>query len=130
TGTGRVSLRATIPNANHHFWPGQFVQVRLVLTVKKGAVLVPNQATQISQQGPYVYVVKPDLTAELRQISLGQRQGDSVVVESGIAAGERVVLTGEMGVIPGQKVQVEGGSPGGAVAGQPTNGGATKAGKS
>ena len=57
-GTGTVNLRATIPNADHHFWPGQFVNVRLILATAKGAVLIPNQATQISQQGPFVYVVK------------------------------------------------------------------------
>src|SRR5438132_3920083 len=64
--TGTVNLRATIPNADHHFWPGQFVNVTLVLATAKGAVLIPNQATQISQQGPYVYVGKADDTAELR----------------------------------------------------------------
>ena len=57
-GTGTVNLRATVPNADHHFWPGQFVNVRLILSTAKGAVLIPNQATQISQQGPFVYVVK------------------------------------------------------------------------
>src|SRR5579872_4912370 len=57
TGSGTVFLRATIPNSDHHFWPGQFVNVRLVLTTMKGAVVIPNQATQISQQGPYVMVL-------------------------------------------------------------------------
>src|SRR4029077_18400716 len=51
-GTGTVFLRATIANPDHHFWPGQFVNVRLVLATQKGAVLIPNQATQISQKGP------------------------------------------------------------------------------
>src|SRR5579864_5380413 len=78
--TGTVNLRATIANADHHFWPGQFVNVTLVLATAKGAVLIPNQAPQISQQGSYVFVVKPDGTAELRMITLGQRQGDDVVV--------------------------------------------------
>jgi membrane fusion protein, multidrug efflux system len=55
-GTGTVNLRATIPNPDHHFWPGQFVDVKLVLATQKGAVLVPNQATEISQKGSYVYV--------------------------------------------------------------------------
>lgn len=109
--TGTVNLRATIPNGDHHFWPGQFVNVTLVLATAKGAVLVPNQATQISQQGPYVYVVKPDSTAELRQVMLGQRQGDNVVVTKGVAAGERVVVTGQLTVAPGGKVQVQEGGP-------------------
>ena len=91
TARGTVNLRATIPNSDHHFWPGQFVNVRLVLATEKGAVLIPNQAAQISQQGPFVYVVKSDDTAELRPVKLGQRQGDDVVVTEGVAADERVV---------------------------------------
>jgi multidrug efflux system membrane fusion protein len=109
--TGTVNLRATIANADHHFWPGQFVNVTLVLATAKGAVLVPNQATQISQQGPYVFVVRSDDTAELRQVTLGQRQGDDVVVTTGIADGERVVVTGQLTVTPGGKVRVEEAGP-------------------
>ena len=105
--TGTVNLRATIPNADHHFWPGQFVNVTLVLATMKNAVLIPNQATEISQQGPYVYVVKPDDTAELRQVTLGQRQGDDVVASKGLAGGERVVVTGQLTVQPGAKVRVQ-----------------------
>ena len=109
--TGTINLRATIPNADHHFWPGQFVNVTLVLSTAKNAVLIPNEATQISQQGPYVFVVKSDDTAELRQVTLGQRQSDDVVVTKGLAAGERVVLTGQLTVAPGGKVHVEEGGP-------------------
>jgi multidrug efflux system membrane fusion protein len=105
--TGTVNLRATISNADHHFWPGQFVNVTLVLATVKNAVLIPNQATEISQQGPYVYVVKADETAELRQVTLGQRQGEDVVVSKGLAAGERVVVTGQLTVQPGAKVHVQ-----------------------
>lgn len=106
-GTGTVNLRATMSNPDHHFWPGQFVDVKLVLSTEKSAVLIPNQATQISQRGPFVYVVKSDDTAELRPIKLGQRQGDEVVVTEGIAPNERVVLAGQMLVRPGGKVRVE-----------------------
>jgi membrane fusion protein, multidrug efflux system len=110
-GSGTVNLRATMSNADHHFWPGQFVDVKLVLSTEKGAVLIPNQATQISQQGPFVYVVKSDDTAELRPVKLGQRQGDQVVVTEGVVANERVVLAGQMLVRPGGKVRVEASSP-------------------
>jgi membrane fusion protein, multidrug efflux system len=105
-GTGTVNLRATMSNPDHHFWPGQFVDVKLILSTDKNAVLIPNQATQISQKGPFVYVVKGDDTAELRPIKLGQRQGDDVVVTGGIAPNERVVLAGQMLVRPGGKVRV------------------------
>ena len=106
-GTGTVNLRATMSNSDHHFWPGQFVDVKLVLSTEKGAVLIPNQAAQISQRGPFVYVVKSDDTAELRPVKLGQRQGDQVVVTEGVAPNERVVLAGQMLVRPGGKVRVD-----------------------
>ncbi|HET7442203.1 MAG TPA: efflux RND transporter periplasmic adaptor subunit [Terriglobales bacterium] len=106
-GSGTVNLRATMNNSDHHFWPGQFVNVRLVLSTEKGAVLIPNQATEISQQGPFVYVVKVDDTAEFRPVKLGQREGDQVVVEAGVVANERVVLAGQMMIRPGGKVRVE-----------------------
>jgi multidrug efflux system membrane fusion protein len=105
-GSGTVTLRATLNNADHHFWPGQFVDVKLVLATEKKAVLIPSEATQISQQGPFVYVVKPDDTAEMRPIKLGQRQGPDVVVTDGVAPNERVVLAGQMLVRPGVKVHV------------------------
>jgi membrane fusion protein, multidrug efflux system len=112
--TGTVTLRATISNPDRHFWPGQFVNVRLVLDMQKGAVLVPSQSTQISQQGPFVFVIKSDDTAELRRVALGQPQGSDVVITSGLAAGERVVLAGQLLVLPGSKVHVDAGPPGGA----------------
>jgi membrane fusion protein, multidrug efflux system len=107
-GSGTVDLRATMSNSDHHFWPGQFVDVKLVLSTEKGAVLIPNQAAQISQRGPFVYVVKSDDTAELRPVKLGQRQGDQVVVTEGIAPNELVVLAGQMLIRPGGKVRVDG----------------------
>lgn len=110
-GSGTVNLRATISNPDRHFWPGQFVDVKLVLTTEKGAVLIPSQAAQISQQGTFVYVVKPDDTAELRPVKLGQRQGEDVVVSEGLSANERIVLAGQMLVRPGGKVRVAGADP-------------------
>jgi membrane fusion protein, multidrug efflux system len=110
-GSGTVNLRATMSNPDRHFWPGQFVDVKLVLNTEKAAVLIPSQAAQISQQGPFVYVVKQDDTAELRPVKLGQRQGDDVVVTQGVAPSERVVLAGQMLIRPGGKVRVDSGTP-------------------
>ena len=104
--TGTVKLRATIPNSDHRLWPGRFVKVRLVLSTLPNAVLVPASAPQTSAQGTFLYVVRADLTAELRPVKLGQRQGNLVVVEDGLKAGERVVLTGQLAVTPGGKVRV------------------------
>jgi membrane fusion protein, multidrug efflux system len=105
--TGQVTLRATVPNPEHRFWPGRFVNVRLVLSTVQSAVLVPVSAPQTSANGSYVYVIKPDSTAEQRQVSLGQRQGDLIVIEKGVQAGERVVTDGQLGVTPNGKVAVE-----------------------
>jgi multidrug efflux system membrane fusion protein len=105
--TGQVNLRATIPNLDHRFWPGRFVNIRLVLSTIHGAVLVPTAAPQMSAKGNYVYVVKPDSTAEQRQVTLGQRQGDLIVIENGVEAGERVVTQGQIGVTPGGKVNIQ-----------------------
>jgi multidrug efflux system membrane fusion protein len=104
-GAGTVKLRATLPNKDRHFWPGQFVFARLVLDVKKDATLVPASAVQVGQQGPYVYIVKSDSSAELRPVVQGQTQGDLIVIQQGIEAGEKVVVTGQMMIMPGGKVR-------------------------
>lgn len=122
-GSGTVNLRATVSNPDRRFWPGQFVDVKLVLMTEKAAVLIPGQAAQLSQQGPFVYVIKADDTAELRQVKLGQRQGDDLVVTGGLAANERVVLAGHLLVRPGSKVRV---AP--ATAAAPPNAGGSNAG--
>jgi multidrug efflux system membrane fusion protein len=106
SSAGTVKLRATLSNSDRYLWAGQFVNVQLVLQVKKDAVLVPMQAIQISQKGPFVFVVNKDSIAEPRPIVQGQRQGDWVVIDKGVAAGERVITTGQMLVAPGAKVHV------------------------
>ena len=70
-------------------------------------MLVPATAPQMSAKGSFVYVVKQDSTAEQRPVSLGQRQGDLIVVETGVAPGERVVTNGQLGVTPGGKVRID-----------------------
>lgn len=105
--TGTVKLRATLQNQDHYFWPGQFVRVRLVLSIIKDAVLVPSEAVLISQNGPFVYVFRPDSTAELRLVKTGQQQGNLVVITDGLKAGEKVVTGGQLAVTPGGKVRIQ-----------------------
>ncbi len=105
-GTGTIKLRATIANGDRRFWPGRFANVRLILSTQVDAVLIPADAPQMSAQGPFVYVVKDDSSAELRPVTLGQRQGDRVVINQGVKPGERVVMQGQLGVTPGGKVNV------------------------
>lgn len=105
--TGQVNLRATVANSDRKFWPGRFVNIRLVLNTIRGAVLVPATAPQMSAKGSYVYVVKPDMSVDQRQVTLGQRHGDQIVIEQGLQSGERVVTNGQVGVTPGGKVRIE-----------------------
>ena len=104
-GTGTVKLRATVANRDRRFWPGRFVDVRLILSTQEDAILVPADAPQMSAKGPFVYVIKDDSTAELRPVKLGQRQGERRVVD-GVKAGERVVVQGQLGVTPEGKVTI------------------------
>src|SRR4030095_4628972 len=94
-GTGTVKLRATITNDDRRFWPGRFANIRLILGMQQNAVLISAEAPQMSAKGPFVYVIKPDSTAELRPVTVGQRQGDLVVVNKGISSRERVGVTGQ-----------------------------------
>jgi multidrug efflux system membrane fusion protein len=105
-GAGTVKARGVTPNPDHALWPSEFVRVRFILDVIKNAQLVPSQAVQISQSGPFVFVVKPDNTVDLRRVKPGQRQdGDMTVIESGVKAGETVVVTGQLALSPGAKVE-------------------------
>ena len=118
-GAGTVKARAVTPNADHTLWPSEFVRVRFILDELKDANLVPSQTVQISQNGPFVFVVKPDNTVELRNVKPGQRQdGDMQVIEDGLKAGETVVVTGQLALAPGTKVEPKPYNPPG-----PSNGG-------
>ncbi len=107
--TGTILLKATFPNGNRALWPGQFVQVGLVLTKQRNAVVVPSAAVQSSQQGDYIYVVRPDSTADMRPVVQGTRLDDKVVIMSGVQAGERVVTDGQLRLMPGAKVMIKSG---------------------
>jgi multidrug efflux system membrane fusion protein len=113
--TGTIRLKALFPNTDHALWPGLFVQVTLLLTTSANVIVVPSAAVQESQQGQYVYVVKPDRTAELRTVRVERQQGDEMVIAQGLSAGEEVVTDGHLRLIPGARVTVAGeaGQPGG-----------------
>src|SRR5213595_2701763 len=104
-GSGTVKARGVTPNPDRALWPSEFVRVRFILDMLKNAALVPAQAVQVSQSGPFVFVVKPDNTVDLRPVKPGQSQeGDLTVVESGVKPGETVVVTGQLALAPGAKV--------------------------
>jgi multidrug efflux system membrane fusion protein len=104
-GAGTVKARGVTPNPDHALWPLEFVRVRFILDLFKDATLVPSQAVQISQSGPFVFVVKPDNTVDLRPVKPGQRQdAEMTAIESGVKGGETVVVTGQLALAPGTKV--------------------------
>ena len=125
-GTGSVQLKGTFPNPQHNLWPGQFVNVRLLLGTRPQAITVPEAAVQRSQSGVYVYV-EDEATKTVRNqlISLTQIQDGTAVVGMGLKAGERVVVDGQYKLKPGVKV-VEVAS---AASGAGGRGGASGAGK-
>ena len=111
TTTGTIQLKATFPNQDNALWPGQFVNVALILTEQPNAVIIPSRAVQMGQQGSYVYVVKPDLTVEFRPVVLGMAVGDNVVVEKGVSPTDKVVTDGQLRLFPGALVKVVEGQP-------------------
>ncbi|PYO21943.1 MAG: efflux RND transporter periplasmic adaptor subunit [Candidatus Rokuibacteriota bacterium] len=104
--TGTIQLKATFDNAENVLWPGQYVDVVLTLTTQP-AVVVPSQAVQPGQQGPYVFVVTPDLTVQPRPLELGRRLATETIITKGLAPGERVVTDGQLRLVPGSRVEIK-----------------------
>jgi multidrug efflux system membrane fusion protein len=110
--TGSITLKGTFENRDRTLWPGQFVNVALTLTTQADALAVASRAIQVGQSGPYVFVSKPDLTVELRPVAIDRVFGPETIVEQGLVEGENVVVEGQLRLIPGAKVQLQG-SPAG-----------------
>lgn len=105
--TGAIRLKAVSENADHRLWPGQFVRVGLDLADLKDVVVVPTRAVLDGLRGPYVYVIKPDGAADARQITPGPIVGENTVVEKGVAAGEMVVVDGQVRLAPGVRAAIK-----------------------
>jgi multidrug efflux system membrane fusion protein len=105
--SGTLSVKATFANQDEALWPGQFVNVAVQLRVEPRALVVPSEAVQQGQNGAYVFVIKPDDTVELRQVTIDRSAGDQTVIASGVAAGERVVTDGQMRLTQGAKVEIQ-----------------------
>jgi multidrug efflux system membrane fusion protein len=102
--TATIKLKASFPNLDRELWPGLFVQVSLQLALQKHAVVVPSVALQTSQQGQYIYVVKPDKTVEVRPVTIDRQQGDETVIADGLKGGEEIVTQGQLRLTPGAHV--------------------------
>jgi len=105
--TGTVKLKAEFSNKDKMLWPGQFVNVVLTLGVKKNAVVIPYRALQTGQKGQYVWVIKEDKTAQIKEVTPGLRFGDEVTIEKGLSQGEIVVVDGQLKLAPNAKVEIK-----------------------
>jgi membrane fusion protein, multidrug efflux system len=103
--TGTIKVRALFDNGDTALWPGQFYTVRVRLYDESNAILVPTRALQTGPNGQFVYVVKEDMTVELRRVVVSRSEGDTAVLQQGgIAKGEQVVVRGALRLAPGAKV--------------------------
>jgi len=103
--TGTIRLKAMFDNENLSLWPNQFVNVRLLLRLQKGAICVPSAALQRGVQGPFVYVVRPDNRAEVRPTQVDFIEGNLTVISGGVTVGEQVVVDGQDKLQAGTKVE-------------------------
>jgi len=103
--TGTIRLKATFPNEDHALWPGQFINIRLLLRTLQQVVTVPSTAIQRGPNGLYVYVIKPDSTVAMQPVSVGQMSDQTSVVEKGLQTGDKIVVRGQYRLQPGSRVQ-------------------------
>jgi multidrug efflux system membrane fusion protein len=105
--TGTILCKATFTNEPKRLWPGLFVNVVVQLSTQPNAILVSSQAVQTSQEGQIVFVVKPDLTVEIRPVEVGRPIDGDVIITKGLKPGERVVTDGQLRLVPGAKVEIK-----------------------
>ncbi len=122
TTTDTIKLKARFDNTDHRLWPGEFARVTLRLSMLSNALVVSSEAVQTGQDGPFVFVVKPDSTVEQRAVTITQRVNDDVVIGQGLKPGETVVTEGQLRLEPGSRIQ-QPGAGGGERGGQRGGGG-------
>jgi membrane fusion protein (multidrug efflux system) len=105
--TGSFLVRAVIPNPQRALRPGMFVTAKVEGLVRPDAIVIPQLAVQQGANGHVVYVIKPDNTAELRPVVVGDYLGEkNIVIVEGLKSGDRVVIDGVLKVVPGKPVQI------------------------
>jgi multidrug efflux system membrane fusion protein len=120
TATGTLRLKATFPNANLHLWPGQFVNIRLLVTTRKGGTVVPASVVQRGPEGAYAFVIKSDSSVETRPVQVARIEQGEALIDQGLQLGEKVVVDGQYKLQPGSHVKIS--SPA-AASGQPAQNG-------
>jgi multidrug efflux system membrane fusion protein len=109
--TGTIRLKAEFPNDKRQLWPGQFVNVRLLVDTLKGVIVAPTEAVQRGPDGTYVYVVGAHNTAEMRQVKISRQDEKYAVIADGLNAGEKLVTSGFGRLKDGATVSVSDGKP-------------------
>ena len=110
--TGTIRLKATFANDDERLWPGEFVNTRVILSVRKGVPTVPAQTVQDGPSGHYAYVIKEDSTVERRAVEVAVVQEGIAVITKGLSPGEKVVVDGQYRLTQGAKVRVAAPTPG------------------
>ena len=105
--TGTFRLKAQFLNEDLVLWPGEFVNLRFVVGVRKGALTVPTRSVQRGPNGNFLFVIKPDMTVEMRNVEVAQTDQDVVVISKGLAAGERIVVDGQYRLEQGTRVTLQ-----------------------
>ncbi len=116
TTSGTIKLKATFPNTDLRLWPGQFVNARLLVTVRKGSIVVPDAVIQRGPEGTFAFVIKDDQTVEVRPVKVAARSGAQVgqgetIIEDGLKAGERIVVDGQYKLQQGSRVKMADATP-------------------
>jgi membrane fusion protein, multidrug efflux system len=104
--TGTIKLKANFPNQDLKLWPGQFVNSRLLVSVRHDGIVVPASVIQRGPNGAYAYVITPDKAAEMRPVQVGQIDAGQALIDSGLQEGEQVVVDGQYKLQPGAQVQI------------------------
>lgn len=104
--TGTIKLKAEFPNEKRQLWPGQFVNVRLLVDTLKDVTVVATEAVQRGPDGTYVFVIGPDNTAQMRAVTISRQDDKFAVIADGIKPGEKVVTSGFARLKDGSTVSV------------------------
>jgi multidrug efflux system membrane fusion protein len=110
--TGTIHLKARFDNEDERLWPGEFVNLRLILSTRKGVATVPQQTVQVGPNGYYAYIIKPDNTVERRAVEVASMQDGLAVITKGLTVGENVVVDGQYRLTEGARVNPSKAAPG------------------
>jgi multidrug efflux system membrane fusion protein len=104
--TGTIELKAAFQNDPQILWPGQFVSLRVEVGVDQQAVVAPAAAVQDGQESKFVFVIKPDQTADLRRVVVARTTNEEAVIQSGLEGGEKIVIDGQSRLTIGSRVEI------------------------